>query len=468
MSAKENAAGDGQILDGNAQITGNVSIPRKYSTDGEGTEWPDGIHALDCDCQSCFDYWQIRGWLPNLPHDPDCQGCNDCPGIPISQIFRKHPENVFIGDDAINEYCDRRDVAALQAYVDWRDRLDAKPTNPNGHAADCPCRECEQFKPEPEPVYYRSFSMAEWLSAVDPEPHWHLPLLAPAGFITLLTAGPKVGKTQFYYGLLSDMERNGQVLGKRALGGLRIEIWTEEPKAGIQAKMNIVNMADIPADWRIMGIGDVEARDWGRQIDAAIAHWQGTNPPDVLFVDTLGDWVLNEDWNDYAGTIKVLSPLRRVLATFPHMAIIAVHHNRKAKGDAVDSASGSNALTGKVDNIVNMDATDACDDYTRRLRFKGRITPPDMDGVDLYVRFDPIAGTYSTERKGKRFEDMVMDVLPDAPDSLSAAQINDAIPPDEDGVKPTLGTVRNILTRLHKAGEIMRHGVPRSYSYSLV
>ena len=148
------------------------------------------------------------------------------------------------------------------------------------------------------------------------------------------------------------------------------------------------------------------------------------------------------------------------------MAIVCAHHNRKAKGDAVDAASGSNALTGKVDNIVSLDKTDSCDDYTRRLRFMGRVQPQGLDGVDLYVRFDPITGVYSKESKGKRFEDAILDVLPDTGElAMSAQGIFDAIQPDDDGVKPSISTVRNHLTRLHNDGVLERTGEVRKYRY---
>ncbi|MCY4414950.1 MAG: AAA family ATPase [Chloroflexi bacterium] len=395
----------------------------------------------------------------SLCEGADCQGCDDCPQTPLSEIFNRP----YAAPTWVEQYAEPS--PAWFAHYERLYLLEVGE-NPNGHAADCECRECEQFRPEPAPVYYRDFDMAEWLNVADDDLLWHLPILAPSGLITLLSAGPKSGKTQLYWGLLSELQRFGTVLGDRVVPGLRVTVWTEERARTLKQKQADVKLDVIP-NWRIVGVGDLENRNWELMVDGAISQWSETEPPDVLFIDTIGDWALNDDWNDYAKVIAVLDPLKRLATTFPRMAIVGVHHNRKAAGNAVDAASGSNALTGKVDNIVSLDKTDSCDDYTRRLRFMGRVQPDGMDGVDLYVRFDPSTGTYAKERKGKANEDAILDLLPDAPDGMTPKEVHEALTADDDGGKLTLGTVRNILRRLHAAGTITRNGTARLYVYAL-
>ena len=318
----------------------------------------------------------------------------------------------------------------------------------------------------PPSTAYQSFPLAEWLARADEQVVWYLPIIAPAGLITLLSGGPKAGKTLLYWGLLKEAHEHGTVLGEPVNHNLNIEFWTEERPQTLQEKANTVHLTDIP-DWTITGVHDMEEHDWLKMVTHAVIEWETyDSAPDVLFVDTIGAWAQNEDWNDYARTIAALTPLNLLSARFPKLAIVIAHHNRKAKGDPVDAVSGSNAMSGKVDNIVSLDKTDSCDDYTRRLRFTGRVTPDGLGGVDLYVRFDPVTGVYTKEGKGKKFEDAILDVMPDTEETaMTTQEINDAIQPDEDGVKPTYGTIKNHLTRLHNSGVLVRTGEKRKYRY---
>ena len=453
---------------GGTHETGNDSIPDNYTTDGEGVEHSDGVHADDCACQPCADYYGQRGWqrsweplqVPDC-EGADCEGCINCPETPATDVF---------GPDSMLRAVT---LAQLPGLIRTRE---FPPTAAMKIAADAAYLrqqfEDEQQDDEPEPptVYYRQFDLAEWLSRASESTLWHLPILAPAGLLTLLSAGPKAGKTQLYWGLLKEAHELGTVLGERVVPGLRVVFWTEEGPQTLKEKANAVHLADVPP-WHIVGIGDLENRNWELMVDAAINQWtESRDSPDILFVDTIGDWALNDDWNDYAKVIAVIAPLQRLKMAFPHLAIVAVHHNRKAAGNAVDAASGSNALTGKVDNIISLDKPDSCDDYTRRLRFMGRVKPDGMDGVDLYVRFDPTTGTYSKERGGRRFEDMIMDVLPEGQPGFTGKEILDAIGSDDDGVSPSTRTIGSILTRLHSAGGVDRTGSGKRgdpYRYSV-
>ena len=456
--AKENRP----LQAGGTNETGNDSIPINFTTDGEGLEHGDGVHADDCHCQPCADYYSQRGWprsweplrVPDC-EGADCEGCINCPETPARDMFGP---GSFL---RVATLADLRNMTAESEamYAEQKIAADADYLRNQFEG-----EELEPVEPEPKPVYYRQFDLSEWLNRATEKTVWHLPILAPAGLLTLLSAGPKAGKTQLYWGLLKEAHELGTVLGETIVPGLRVVFWTEEGPQSLNEKANVVHLADIPP-WHIVGIGDLENRDWDKMVDAAINQWtEGQESPDILFVDTIGDWALNDDWNDYAKVIAVIAPLQRLKMAFPHMAIVAVHHNRKAAGNAVDAASGSNALTGKVDNIISLDKPDSCDDYTRRLRFMGRVKPVDregrdlMDGVDLYVRFDPTTGTYAKTQGGKRFEDMIMDVLPDGQPGMTNKEILEAIGADDDGVTPSARTIASILTRLHNAGDIDRVG----------
>ena len=437
---------------GGTNETNSESIPINYTTDGEGLEHSDGVHADDCRCQLCAVYYSQRGWgrvweplrVPDC-EGADCEGCINCPETLARDMFG--PDSM-LRPVTVAEACGMViDMPLPELTLDNPQLVSDADYERNLFEGE----ELDAIEPEPVPVYYRQFDLAEWLGRANETMMWHLPILAPAGLLTLLSAGPKAGKTQLYWGMLKEAHELGTVFGERIVPGLRVVFWTEEGPQTLRDKANIVHLADVPP-WHIVGIGDLENRDWDLMVNAAINQWtESKESPDILFVDTIGDWALNDDWNDYAKVIAVIAPLQRLKMAFPHMAIVAVHHNRKAAGNAVDAASGSNALTGKVDNIISLDKPDSCDDYTRRLRFMGRVKPDGMDGVDIHVRFDPLTGTYTKERGGRRFEDMIMDVLPDGQPGMTAKEILDAIGADDDGVSPSSRTIGSILTRLHSA-----------------
>ena len=129
---------------------------------------------------------------------------------------------------------------------------------------------------------------------------------------------------------------------------------------------------NLPADWWVGSLYDREAHpDWPNLAQHLYTRWHIDGAPDVLVVDTIGRWAACEDWNSYSRVVEATAPLHEISNAFPRMAVMAIHHNKKAGGDIIAAASGSNALTGAVYHIVRMTkpTTKEGDENTRKLDF---------------------------------------------------------------------------------------------------
>ena len=339
-------------------------------------------------------------------------------------------------------------------------------------------RELEPIYPEPEPTYFTRTLLADWLDAADDSTMWHLPYIAPAGAITLLTGGPKAGKSQLIWGMLSEALRQNTALGDPVVPGLTVHILTEERPASVKRMVQRVGLADcLPRgeehpQWYVTGYHDLNDHDWATMIEGAMTTWQvAGESPDLLVVDTLGRWATaadgkSVDWNDYGQVVGKLAPLSRMSGLFPHMAIVLVHHSRKSGGDTIESALGSAGLTGAVDNIVAIDEPEGGDQFTRRLRFAGRIEPEGAGvGVsEKWVRWDSTTGLYSNVQRNAAVELLVTEILEDADGPQTPKQLFDAIPADV--AKASLPTIRLLCKNGYDRGIFLREKSPTGKGYA--
>lgn len=340
-------------------------------------------------------------------------------------------------------------------------------------------QELDPIYPEPEPTYFTRTLLADWLDSAGDDTVWHLPYVAAAGAITLLTGGPKAGKSQLIWGMLSEALRQNTALGDPVVPGLTVHILTEERPASLMKMVRRVGLADYlprgddPPQWFVTGYHDLNNHDWATMIDHAAATWQlAGESPDLLVVDTLGHWAgsgdgKSVDWNDYGQVVGKLAPLSRLSGIFPHMAIVLIHHSRKSGGDTIESALGSAGLTGAVDNIVAIDEPEGGDKFTRRLRFAGRIEPEGAGvGVgEKWVRWDSTTGLYSYAKRNEAVELLVTEILDDADGPQTPQQIFDAIPADI--AKASLPTIRLLCKNGYDHGTFLREKAGKGFAYWL-
>ena len=343
----------------------------------------------------------------------------------------------------------------------------SEPENPyTGHAGNCRCRECafegapvEQLTPE-ELGYRRELPpvnlhrLPDWLAEDDLPDGWQLPLLAPAGAVTLFSADPKAGKTQLLLALLTAAQQGQPVLGASVAEGISVAWLTEEKRPSIRRALHRVGMDlnNLPADWWVGSYHDRAAKPvWANIADHLAELWAVNGVPDICVVDTIGRWAACDDWNSYSRVIEATEPLHQLANQHPRMAVIAIHHNKKGGGDIISAASGSNALTGAVDHIVSMTkvGSDEGDANTRKLKFLSRF---DVAEETLLVRWDPATGVYSIVSAGATMKDLLKETLTDAGEPLTAAEVHELLPMQDDGTPYKIDNVRSRLSEGVKTG----------------
>jgi RecA-family ATPase len=137
----------------------------------------------------------------------------------------------------------------------------------------------------------------------------------------------------------------------------------------------------------------------------------------------------------------------RALAHEKGVAIVLVHHLRKAEADdAYDTVSGTLGLTGAPDTIMILKREG--ESYT--LRAKGR----DLEEIEKAVQFDAETCTWSVlgDAKDVRQSDQrsaVVEALKEAGEPLTAGQTATAC-----GMRAR--NVRNLLTRMRRDGSVVK------------
>ena len=98
---------------------------------------------------------------------------------------------------------------------------------------------------------------------------------------------------------------------------------------------------------------------------AAVQGWDLEPPPRVILIDTFGAWGRLEDINSYSKVMEKMDPVKR-LRDRTGCAVVLIHHSRKTapyqQDDPIQSALGSQALTGQADHILVMRQHDKIDD----------------------------------------------------------------------------------------------------------
>jgi RecA-family ATPase len=185
--------------------------------------------------------------------------------------------------------------------------------------------------------------------------------------LTLLVANPKVGKStlvlQLAHALASGGEFWGEIIEPARV--LMIDLETNERR--LRRKLDAAGGSPIPS-------GSMKfAFDWPRGVYGVeeIARVLDEDPAiRLVVIDTLQRFreLSAGGKNAYAADYDALTPLHQLCKERPGLAIVVVHHRRKARADddPIDSINGSAALAGAADGIWLLGRRGA--DYTLQVR----------------------------------------------------------------------------------------------------
>ena len=217
---------------------------------------------------------------------------------------------------------------------------------------------------------------------------WIVEALLPSGAVTLVTGGPKSGKTTAMLAIMKCMEVGSPWAGQEVEKGVAW-VFTEEGSRSLSEGMRTCGI-DAQTPHRFFQNSSRQALTWDdicQQAGNYAASLGEVDPaaherPKLIIFDTFGSWVGTDDINDYAKLTKAFAPLQR-LRDQTGCAVVALHHQRKSEGGTIASALGSTALTAQADNVVAMAKGKG---NVRILELEGRF----RDGLtDFTATFDP-------------------------------------------------------------------------------
>lgn len=194
----------------------------------------------------------------------------------------------------------------------------------------------------------------EWLTKQDfPELRYAVPGLIPEG-LTLLVGPPKAGKSWMVLDLLLAVASGGMALGHIRIGPARRVLYLalEDGDRRMQDRCRslLAPGKAIPSDFtyktRIVP---------GKILETIRAQMRRHPDTAMVVIDTLGKVMPQSQVGEsaYQRDYRVGSALKRLADDHPGLAVVVLHHDRKAiSDDFVDSVSGTHGLAGAADTVM--------------------------------------------------------------------------------------------------------------------
>lgn len=292
----------------------------------------------------------------------------------------------------------------------------------------------------------RQFSAKQLVARKFPDQKWAVPGVIQEG-LTLLIGPPKIGKSWMALDLCVSVAQGGLALDKIKVEKgdvLYLALEDNERRMSSRLKRRLDNgpapdCLDIQLDW-----------EGTEQVDS----WLDEHPRARLVVIDVLARVRGETFSDtsYDKDYKDVLPLKE-LADRHNVAIVIIHHTRKAKADEdwMDAVSGTNALAGAADAVLLLKRSRGADDA--RLYLTGR----DVEDDEKALSFEPLrgrfalmdgpAGDYDVATEGRR---SILTVLK-AQGGLGPKDIA-----EQSGLSP--GNVRQLLGRMVKDDQVTKAG----------
>lgn len=210
------------------------------------------------------------------------------------------------------------------------------------------------------------FKVSDLQPVAEPTPWIWEGYLAP-GRVTLFTALWKSGKTTLYSLLLAQRKTGGALLGQAVSAGASVIVSEESPdlwrdrheRLGLNANDSIICRPFA---------GRPTPDDWTRLLDHLVAAHE-TDGADLAILDPISLLLPAYCESDANLLLKPLEQLHRL--TDAGMAVLLVHHPRKAKSQAGATARGSGVMQSFVDIIMEMYRVSANDPANPRRRLLG-------------------------------------------------------------------------------------------------
>jgi predicted ATP-dependent serine protease len=277
-----------------------------------------------------------------------------------------------------------------------------------------------------------------------PEPSWLIPGILPDAGVSVLAGMPKVGKSwlalQFAIAVATGRDTNGiEACKQTRVLYLALEDTERRIKSRLaNAKLGFPENLCFAYEWKRLHEGGLEE----------LRRFVGENNIGFVIIDTLAKVrpPQNGKGNPYAEDYQHVGLLKS-LADEHGIAVLLVHHKRKAKGlDPIEDVSGTTGLTGAVDTVLLLDKKRGEEDGT--LLVTGREVEEEVFALKFTDCKWEICGSASEYAKTEERQ-RVLEVLREADGPLSVKEIAELIEKSE-------AATRMMLSRMCKEGVITR------------
>lgn len=208
---------------------------------------------------------------------------------------------------------------------------------------------------DPDPLL-ANLRTADWLDAQDfPPLSWVVPDLIPEG-LTMLVGGPKIGKSFLSLSIALAVASGGRALGSVDVGKPRpvLLLALEDGDRRLQDRGREL-MEGEPLPLLLAYMTRIEPGLVVPTIEAWLRRLNADSPAPLVVLDTLGKAMPQAipGESPYQRDYRVAGRLKRICDDHPGMALLVLHHDRKAQSDDfVDGVSGTNGIAGAADTII--------------------------------------------------------------------------------------------------------------------
>ena len=239
--------------------------------------------------------------------------------------------------------------------------------------------------PEDRTLLLAGLRNGAWLDSAEfPPLAWVVPQLLPEG-MTLLVGGPKIGKSWLALDVALAVASGGRALGRISVGEPRpvLLLALEDGHRRLQSRARHLLFGQ-PIPETLHYLTKIEPN----MVIPTITAWLDTLPLDarpLVILDTVGKVLppTAPGESSYMRDYRVSGRLQALSGDRPGMALLALHHDRKAASDDfVDAVSGTHGLAGAADTILVI--------ARRRNEPQGllKITGRDVEEREVAVRHD--------------------------------------------------------------------------------
>ncbi len=291
-------------------------------------------------------------------------------------------------------------------------------------------------------------SIKDVLSTAPDEPDWLWRGYLAPGTVTALAGRPKVGKSTQMFALVSAITSGAQFLDRptRKTGVL---ILSEEREDTLSEKARRFGLDN---GVHVLMRHQAHKLTWPEIVAESYEHCQELDLG-LLVIDTWDKWTgLRGDSENSAGAvIEALEPVMRVAGE--RLSVLILAHQRKSRGEFGEAVRGSNAFTGSVDIILELERPPAAimgGETMRVLRSNSRFSATPDELVCTLTD-----GTYVAHGD-------TLEVKHDAEREQIRGAVEDASEANADEIAATLempkGSVLRHLEHLESEGLVHREG----------